>query len=77
VLSWVTGTEVEPLELSEISVVTTLDVIGVTNVDVASVVMSVVLVTGGTDVDSAVVEPFVGACLFANSIKLVATSGAC
>jgi hypothetical protein len=72
VLSSVIGTEEEPSALCVTSVVIILDVIGVTNVDVASVVMTVVLVTGETDV-----ELFVGACLFANSIKLLATSGAC
>lgn len=69
VLSSVIG---DDTEFSVVSVTTLLDVTGATKVVVASVVTAVVLVTGGTDV-----ELFDGACLFANSIKLVATSGSC
>jgi len=50
-------------------VTTVLDVIEDTTVDVDSVVVAVVLVT------IEVLFPPLGACLFANSTKLLATSG--
>jgi len=58
-------------EGEEVSVTTVLDVIDDTTVDVASVVVAVVLVTGGVVVPLEL-DP---ACLFANSTKLLATSG--
>jgi len=61
-------------ESSEVCVTTVLDVIGVVKVEVYSVVIAVVLVTGGTEV---VPLELGTACLFANSTKLLANSGVC
>lgn len=58
---------------TEVTVITVLDTIGVTTVDVASVVTAVVLVDGGTDPVPLELAP----ALFANSTKVLATSGAC
>ena len=66
-----------PEELSDTSVVRREDVIGVVKVDVVPNVTDTVVEAGRTDVEVSGEEVFDEACLFANSIKLEATSGSC